>query len=166
MPSGRLPVAAVPAATNEILSAVESYPVFLTIRTTGGVRIKNELNCKERENMKLKIIALACVAIAPLALAQTGSGPTSTGERDIAASPSGEISYVNEFTPGKSIKVTRSGVATQPVVYVLAPNVRYVKEDGSPIDPSDIQAGTRVRLDMLGTGPGLTIDRVVVIQTK
>ncbi len=116
--------------------------------------------------MKLKIIALACVAIAPLALAQTGSGPTSTGERDIAAAPSGEISYVNEFTPGKSIKVTRSGVATQPVVYVLAPNVRYVKEDGSPIDPSDIQAGTRVRLDMLGTGPGLTIDRVVVIQTK
>lgn len=119
--------------------------------------------------MKLKIIALACVAIAPFALAQTrptGEGPTSTGERDIAAAPNGEIGYVNEFTPGKSIKVTRSGAGAQPVVYRLAPNVRYVSNDGSPIDPNDIQAGTRVRLDMLGTGPGLTVDRVVVVQAK
>src|SRR5438034_2369240 len=54
--------------------------------------------------MKLKIIAIACVAIAPFALAQTGSGPTSTGERDIAAAPTGEISYVNEFTPGNPSK--------------------------------------------------------------
>jgi hypothetical protein len=118
------------------------------------------------EHMKLKIIALACMAIAPLALAQTGSGPTSTGERDIAAAPLGEVSYVNEFTPGKSIKVTRSGAGTQPVVYRLAPNARYVSEAGSPIDPNDIQAGARVRLDMTGTGPGLTVDRVVVIQAK
>lgn len=119
--------------------------------------------------MKLKIIALACAAIAPLALAQTrptGEGPTSTGERAIGAAPNGEIGYVNEFTPGKSIKVTRSGAGTQPVVYRLAPNVRYVNENGAPIDPKDIQAGSRVRLDMLGTGPGLTVDRVVVIQAK
>ena len=116
--------------------------------------------------MKLKIIALASVAIAPLVLAQTGSGPTSTGERDIGAAPNGEIAYVNEFTPGKSIKVTRSGVGTQPVVYRLAPNVRYVSQAGSPIDPNDIQAGSRVRLDITGTGPGLTVDRVVVIQAK
>jgi len=116
--------------------------------------------------MKLKIIALACLAIAPLALAQAGSGPTSTGERDIGAAPNGEIGYVNEFTPGKSIKVTRSGAGTQPVVYMLAPNARYVSEGGAPIDPNDIQAGSRVRLDMLGTGPGLRVDRVVVIQAK
>ena len=116
--------------------------------------------------MKSKMIALACAAIAPLALAQTGSGPTSTGERDIAAAPNGEISYVNEFTPGKSIKVTRSGVGTQPVVYRLSPNIRYVSEAGSPVDPNDIQPGTRARLDMTGTGPGLTVDRVVMIVPK
>jgi hypothetical protein len=121
--------------------------------------------------MKSKMIVLACMAIASLASAQTeanqtGSGPTSTGERDIAAAPSGEISYVNEFTPGKSIKVTRSGIGTQPVVYVLGPNVRYVNQAGSPMDPSDIQPGTRVVLHMLGTGPGLTIDRVVVVAAK
>jgi len=120
--------------------------------------------------MKLKMIALACVAIAPVTFAQTnvptGSGPTSTGERDIAAAPGGEVSYVNEFAPGKSIKVTRSGIGTQPVVYRLAPNVRYVNEDGSPIDPNDIQAGARVRLDTTGTGPGLTVDRVVVLKAK
>ena len=115
------------------------------------------------------MIALACAAIAPLALVQTrptGEGPTSTGERDIAAAPNGEIGYVNEFTPGKSIKVTRSGVGTQPVVYRLAPNVRYVDDAGRPIHPNDIQAGSRVRLDMTGRGPGLTVDRVVVIQAK
>lgn len=116
--------------------------------------------------MKLKMLAFICAMIAPLALAQTGSGPTSTGERDIAAAPTGEISYVNEFTPGKSIKTTRAGVGTQPVVYRLAPNVRYVNQAGSPVDPDDIQAGTRVRLDMMGTGPGLTVDRVVVIAPK
>jgi hypothetical protein len=121
--------------------------------------------------MKSKMIALACVAIASLAWAQTdvnqtGAGPTSTGERDIAAAPNGEISYVNEFTPGKSIKVTRSGVGTQPVVYRLAPNVRYVSDTGSPVNPSDIQAGTRVRLDITGTGPGLTVDRVVMIAAQ
>ena len=106
------------------------------------------------------------MAIAPLALAQTGSGPTSTGERDIAPAPAGEIGYVNEFTPGKSIKVTRSAAGTQPVVYRLAPNARYFSDGGSPIDPNDIQPGSRVRLDMTGTGPGLTVDRVIVIQAK
>ena len=121
--------------------------------------------------MKSKIIALAFAAIAPLAFAQTdvnatGAGPTSTGERDIAAAPNGEIGTVNEFTPGKSIKVTRSGAGAQPVVYVLAPNVRYVNETGAPMDPSDIQAGTRVRLDITGTGPGLTVDRVVVVAAR
>jgi hypothetical protein len=116
--------------------------------------------------MKLKMIAFACAAIAPIALAQTGAGPTSTGERSLSAAPVGEIATVNEFTPGKSIKVTRASIGTQPVVYMLAPNVRYVSEAGSPIDPSDIQAGTRVRLDMLGTGPGLTVDRVVVVAAK
>jgi hypothetical protein len=116
--------------------------------------------------MKSKMIALACAAIAPLAFAEAGSGPTSTGERDIAAAPAGEISYVNEFTPGKSIKVTRSSAGTQPVVYRLAPNARYVNEGGSPVDPNDIQPGTRVRLDMTGTGPGLTVDRVVMIAPK
>jgi len=59
--------------------------------------------------MKLKMLAIAWVAIASLASAQTtldqtGSGPTSTGERSLAAAPVGEISTVNEFTPGKSIK--------------------------------------------------------------
>ena len=121
--------------------------------------------------MNLKMFAIAWVAIASLASAQTtldqtGAGPTSTGERSVAAAPVGEISTVNEFTPGKSIKVTRSGAGTQPVVYVLAPNVRYEDQGGAPVDPTDIQPGTRVRLDMMGTGPGLTVDRVVVLAAK
>jgi hypothetical protein len=49
---------------------------------------------------------------------------------------------------------------------MLAPNALYVNEAGTPIDPNDIQPGARVRLDMIGTGPGLTVDRVVVLAAK
>jgi hypothetical protein len=120
------------------------------------------------------MITLASVAIASFTLAQisiaqpgTGSAPTSTGERSVTAPPVGEISTVNEFTPGRSIKVTRASVGTQPVVYMLAPNALYVNEAGTPIDPNDIQPGARVRLDMVGTGPGLlTVGRVVVLAAK
>ena len=121
--------------------------------------------------MKSKMIAIACVAIASLVaaqtnMAQTGSGgPTSTGTSALAAAPNGVVS-VNEFEPGKSIKVTSSGAGTQAVVYKLAPNARYISETGGPVDPSDIQPGTRVRLDVTGTGPGLTVDRVVLISPK
>lgn len=121
--------------------------------------------------MKSKMIAIACVAIASLVstqtnMAQTGSGgPTSTGPTALAPEARGVVS-VNEFEPGKSIKVTSSAAGTQAVVYKLAPNVRYVSETGGPLDPSDIQPGTRVRLDVTGTGPGLTVDRVVVIAAK
>jgi hypothetical protein len=123
------------------------------------------------EYMKSKMIAIACVAMASLVsvqtnMAQTGSGgPTSTGTTAVAPAPSGVLS-VNEFEPGKSIKVTSSGAGTQAVVYKLAPNARYVSETGGLIDPSDIQPGTRVRLNVTGTGPGLTVDRVVVIAPK
>jgi hypothetical protein len=54
--------------------------------------------------MKLKMIAFASVAIASFTLAKisiaqlgTGSAPTSTGERSLAAAPAGEVATVNEF---------------------------------------------------------------------
>lgn len=121
--------------------------------------------------MKGKMIALACVAITPLAFAQTNvtqpgaersSKGSATSTELAAPAPTGEMGSVNTFIPGKSIAVT-SSIASQPVTYVLSDNVRYVDSAGNRVDPSNIRSGTRVRLEMSGTGTSRTVDRVVLV---
>ena len=119
--------------------------------------------------MTAKMIALACIATAPLALAQTnvtqpGAERSSKGSTtaEAAAAPAGQIVSVNTFIPGKSIGVT-SSIATQPVAYMLSENVQYVNSAGNKVDASDIRPGTRVRLEVSGTGTTRTVDRIVVV---
>ena len=118
--------------------------------------------------MNGKIITLACLAIAPLAFAQTnvtqpGAERSSKGSTAAAApAAAGPIVSVNTFRPRKSIVVT-SSIATQPVTYVLSENVQYVNSAGNRVDPSDIRPGTHVRLDISSGGTNRTVDRVVVV---
>jgi hypothetical protein len=121
--------------------------------------------------MKAKIITLICVATAPLALAQTNvtqsgeersSKGTTTSNAAAAPASTSQVGSVNTFIPGKSIAVT-STVAAQPVTYVLSDSVRYVDPAGNTVDPSSIRPGTRVRLEISGTGTARTVDRIVVI---
>ncbi|HET9419119.1 MAG TPA: hypothetical protein VFO30_07245 [Chthoniobacterales bacterium] len=121
--------------------------------------------------MKEKMIALACITIAPLALAQTnvtqpGAERSSKGDTTSAASvasaPTGQTVSVNTFIPGKSIAVTPS-VASQPVTYMLSENVRYADAAGNTLDPSNIRSGARVRLEVSGTGTTRTVDRIVLV---
>jgi hypothetical protein len=121
--------------------------------------------------MKGKMIVLACVAITPLAFAQTNatqpgaersSKGSTTSAESVAPAPTGQMGSVNTFIPGKSIAVT-SSIASQPVTYMLSDNVRYVDAAGNTVDPSNIRSGTRVRLEMSGTGTSRTVDRVVLV---
>jgi hypothetical protein len=124
--------------------------------------------------MKGKIIVLICVATAPLALAQTNvtqpgaeqsSKGTTTSTAAAAPAPTGQVVSVNTFIPGKSIVVT-SSIASQPVTYMLSDNVRYVDSAGNTIDASQIRSGTRVRLEISGTGTSRTVDRVVLVAAQ
>jgi hypothetical protein len=118
-----------------------------------------------------KIIAVAFIAIAPLAFGQTnasqaGSSRSSKGSTtETAATTTQEVASVNALIPGRSITVSASSL-TQPLSYVLANTVSYVDSTGKQVDPSEIRPGTRVRLDFKGTGKERTVDRIVVINPE
>jgi hypothetical protein len=110
--------------------------------------------------MRQKLIVFACVAITPLAFAQTSATDRSTtGEPATAVRPTAQIVTVTDFIPGQSIRVT-SANNTQPVTYKLAKDVSYVDNTGRTVDPSSIRPGTRVQVEMTGQG----VDRVTVVQ--
>jgi hypothetical protein len=119
-------------------------------------------NREGTENMKDKLLAFACVAIAPLAFAQTSvTDRSSTGEAATAARPTAQTVTVTSFTPGQSIRVSPSNIA-QPVTYKLAKDVTYVDTTGKAVDPSVIGPGTLVQVEMSGQG----VDRVTVVQPR
>jgi len=108
--------------------------------------------------MKQKLIALACVAIVPLAFAQTSATDRSnTGGPGTAATPTAQIVTVTEFIPGQSIKVTSTSMVL-PATYKLSKEVSYVDNKGRTVDPSSIRPGTRVQIETKGKG----VDRIVV----
>jgi hypothetical protein len=124
--------------------------------------------------MNGKMIALVCLATAPLAFAQTnvtqpGAERSSKGSDTtagaVAPAATGQTVSVNTFIPGKSIAVTPS-IASQPVTYRLSDNVQYVDSAGNRIDPNAIRSGTRVRLETSGTGTSRTVDRIVLVASE
>lgn len=112
--------------------------------------------------MKQKWIAFACVAIVPLAFAQTpATDRSNTNERGAAGTPTAQIVTVTEFVPGEWIKVSPTSVV-QPVTYKLSKEVSYVDAKGRTVDPSVIHPGTQVQIDITGKG----VDRVTVVQPE
>jgi hypothetical protein len=121
--------------------------------------------------MKRKIIVLACILVAPLALAQrqtTQPGANeparNPGQAAEAAMPAGRTMVVNSFTPGSRIAVSATP-SSRPMNYVLSKDVQYVDSAGKKIDPSLIRTGTRVRLESTG-GERAAVNRVVLIQPE
>jgi hypothetical protein len=112
--------------------------------------------------MKQKLITFACVAIVPLAFAQTPvTDRSNTGEPGTAAMPTAQIVTVTAFTPGESIQVSSTSVV-QPVTYKLSKEVSYVDTKGKTVDPGVIHPGTRVQIEAKGKG----VDRVTVVQAE
>lgn len=112
--------------------------------------------------MKQKLIAFACVAVAPLAFAQTsGTERSNAGEPATAAKQTAQIVTVTSFTPGQSIRVSASSIAA-PVTYKLAKDVSYVDTAGRTVDPNVIRPGTRVQVEMSDQG----VARVTVVQPE
>jgi hypothetical protein len=154
----------------KIISAADVRSPCLNIRTTREAR--NPKGTQNKKNhMKAKMIGLACVAIAPLAFAQTnvtepGAERSSKGSTAPAASvapaATGQIVTVDTLIPGKSIAVTPTAQAHS-LVYTLSDNTSYVTESGNTVNPTNIRTGTRVRLEVSGTGTSRTVDRVIVL---
>ena len=109
-----------------------------------------------------KMILLACVLIAPLAFAQTTVTRETTTITKVSQLNSTHMLTVRNFAPGDKITV-ETAPNTNPLAIRLDKAVTYVRANGEPVDPSSIQAGSRVRLEFLGTGEDRTVVRVVLL---
>ena len=133
--------------------------------------------------MKKLIVTLGCVAIAPLAFAQTSSTTetttaapaTSTSTTETSTSkPTGSttettttttrsVGTVSTFTPGKVI-VVKTTSATDPISYTLGKTVTYVTRAGKTIEHSMIKPGAKVEVMYDKSGPDMVVNRVIVDQ--
>jgi hypothetical protein len=122
---------------------------------------KSQFN--EREDMRQRIIVLACTLIASLAFAQVSTtntaktsttGPVNTEKNTLTTA----VGTVSKFTPGQTI-VVQTSPSTQPMSYVIGKTVRYVNAADKEINPETIREGNRVRLDFNKDG---AVERVVV----
>lgn len=126
--------------------------------------------------MNGKLITLACVMIASLAFGQsqttnnvksrntagTSSSTTQKTAPDTERpATSNDTVAVDSFTPGTSIVVLSTPVS-HPTTYMLSKDVQYVDESGKKVDPSNIRAGTRVRLE--AGGEDRHVGRIVVLR--
>ena len=121
--------------------------------------------------MKKTILTLACVAIAPLAFAQTSTTTTETSKTksgplgsktETTTSTTSSEGTVSTFEPGRSIVVRREGV-TEPTSYTLGKTVTYVNRSGKTIEASMIKPGIPVHV-YYDTPGSTTVTKVVVDQ--
>lgn len=122
--------------------------------------------------MKTTLLTLACVAIAPLAFAQSSSTTTETtatnpvtGSTETTTTTTPTEGTVTTFEPGKTIVVRRVGV-TDPISYALGQTVKYVNKAGKEIEASLIRPGARVHVYYDKTGETQVVNRVVVDQDE
>lgn len=122
--------------------------------------------------MKKTILTLACVALAPLAFAQTSSTTTTETSKtksgplgsktETTTSTTSTEGTVSTFEPGKTIVVRREGV-TEPASYTLGKTVTYVNKSGKTIEASMIKPGIPVHV-YYDTPGSTTVTKVVVDQ--
>lgn len=123
--------------------------------------------------MKKTILILACVAVAPLAFAQTSSTTTTqstatnpvTGSTETTTTTISTEGTVTTFEPGKTIAVRKVGV-TDPISYALGQTVHYVTKAGKEIEASMIKPGARVHVYYDKDGETHVVSRVVVDQDE
>lgn len=125
----------------------------------------------ELGTMKKTILSLACVAIAPLAFAQTSSTTTETkkttdtpvsSKTETTTTTTSTEGTVSTFEPGKTIVVRKVGV-TDPITYTLGKTVTYVNRAGKTIEHSLIKPGVPVHVYYDAPG-STTVTKVVVDQ--
>ncbi len=121
--------------------------------------------------MKKSILTLACVAMAPLAFAQTTTTTEETvtkkgllgSKTETTVTTTTDEGVVTTFTPGSALVVKRVGV-TEPVSYTLTKTVEYVDGAGKVIDASIVKPGARVHVYYDKDGTTQVVRRVVVNQ--
>jgi hypothetical protein len=113
--------------------------------------------------MKIKMIALACALVAPVAFAQTS---TTTTERTTTSAPVTKTETtttyssgtVTTFEPGKTIVVRSS---EGPVSFALGTAATVVDAAGKAVT-APLRAGQRVRVYYSGPTEKRVVERVIV----
>jgi hypothetical protein len=113
--------------------------------------------------MKTKLIALACMLIAPLAFGQADAttrteGPTTQTN---TTGPT-KIGSVDSYIAGSNITLT-STLLTHPSKYMVAKDVQYENADGKAVGPNSVRPGTRVQLGFNGEGK---VDRITLLDLR
>ena len=121
--------------------------------------------------MKKAVVTLACMLIAPLAFAQTGSKGTKQGTATAEpitvtgtiikmTTEEGAAATAASYQPFKTL-VVRDDSSNNPRRYVLNGTGRVVDQAGKVVQTA-IKPGTRVRVYYINTGDSRMVDHVVV----
>src|SRR5437867_11296886 len=110
---------------------------------------------QESQKMKKLLLSIAVAAAAPFAWAQVSETTTS---KTTTTEGGGTIT---EFTPGSAIVLTET---TGPRRYRFGKTATYLTKPGKVLDEDTVKTRIRVRVPVqvqyVGTGEGMTVDRV------
>jgi hypothetical protein len=126
------------------------------------------INIKKEASMRKTIVTLACLLIAPLAFAQTGSKGTKQGTSTAEPitvtgtiiSMTTEEGAAASYQPVKTL-VVREDSSNKPGTYVIRGPGHVMNKAGVPIRTA-IKPGTRVRVYYVNAGNSRMVDHVMV----
>ena len=125
--------------------------------------------------MKKILFSIALATVASVAWGQTTRQPLMNEREPLqprrqttttqTASTTEANGTITEYTPGSAIVLKET---SGPVSYRFGKTVTYVTRSGRVLDEptvkSRIRVGVPVRVDYVGTGPNMVVDRVILAQ--
>ena len=96
-------------------------------------------------------------SVAPPA-ATSPAAPATTAEREEA------IGTITDLTPERSLVLHTGANAGESVMFLFAPEVTYVDEDGKVVEAAGLRKNLRVRVSYLKSGGDNVVDKVTILE--